>query len=351
VNRKLVEPRRKRIGMKALAAAAGVSIATVSRALRNDTRVSETVRTRIQTLAGEMGYRPDPEVSRLMTHLRKQPAERAGAVLALINTLQPRNYLRDNPNTREMLEGIQEEADRLGFQTEEFWLKEPFADHRALSRILYNRGVRGCLLLPFHRGLQQLQMDFARLSVIALGRSQAQQGAHSVVTNPFEAVRLAMIKALELGYRRPGIALESYQDQRADGRYHGAFYVCQEQLAVHDRIPPFAGSPDAHGGFREWICHYNPDVVLSYGRWVLESLKQFATAKSMTIGFIDLNRSNTDHAVMGVCQNYAEMGRTAVDLLVDLINKDERGLPRMKRLHVVDVTWKAGALSEIPSCH
>lgn len=331
-----------RVGMRELAATAGVSIATVSRALRGNPRVSNAVRKRINALAEEIGYRPDPEVSRLMSHLRKQPAQRTSVMLALINTLQPRNYLRENPNTLEMLDGIAKEADRLGFQTEEFWLNDPFADHRALSRILHNRGVRGCLLLPFHRGLQQLQMDFDRLSVIALGRSQVQQGVHSVVTNPFEAVRMAMTNALHSGYSRPGIALESYQDQRADGRYHGAFHVSQEQLPEANRIPPFAGSPHHLEALREWLNHYKPDVVLSYGRWVMNALSKFGYKIPDAIGFIDVNCSSADQTVTGVCQNYAEMGSAAVDLLVDLINKDERGLPRMKRLHLVDVTWKAG---------
>jgi LacI family transcriptional regulator len=238
-----------------------------------------------------------------------------------------------------MMDGIEAEADRLGFRAEEFWLSEPEADQRALSRMLYNRGIRGVLLLPFHRSIRRLKMDFGKISVISLGRSQAAQGSHSVVTNPFEAVRLAMRVARERGYRRPGLALETFQDARADGRYHGAYYLSQETLTEADRVPPLAGSPAHLKAVSIWFERHRPDVILSYGTWVLDWLRCEGLAVPDQVGFIDLNRSNAGSTSTGVCQNYGEMGRTAVDLLVDLVNKDERGIPRMRRQHIVDITW------------
>ena len=48
--------------MKDVAEAAGVSTETVSRAFNNKAGVSENVARRIQLLAGQMGYRPNPLV-------------------------------------------------------------------------------------------------------------------------------------------------------------------------------------------------------------------------------------------------------------------------------------------------
>lgn len=52
---------------------AGVSVSAVSLALRNQPRVSEAERERIQAIVPRLGYRRDPEVARLM----EAPAHRA----------------------------------------------------------------------------------------------------------------------------------------------------------------------------------------------------------------------------------------------------------------------------------
>jgi DNA-binding LacI/PurR family transcriptional regulator len=50
-----------------VARVAGVSLATVSRALRGLPNVATVTRQRVQTVADELGYRPDPNASRLAT--------------------------------------------------------------------------------------------------------------------------------------------------------------------------------------------------------------------------------------------------------------------------------------------
>ncbi|OYZ97978.1 MAG: sugar-binding protein, partial [Rhizobiales bacterium 17-65-6] len=52
-------PRSERWTVASLARAAGVAASTVSRALRNDPRISPEVRERIVTLAQEVGYTPN----------------------------------------------------------------------------------------------------------------------------------------------------------------------------------------------------------------------------------------------------------------------------------------------------
>ena len=52
--------KQHRVSLKDLAAQLGVSIATVSRALRNSHEVSDELRKRVQKLAKELNYRPNP---------------------------------------------------------------------------------------------------------------------------------------------------------------------------------------------------------------------------------------------------------------------------------------------------
>lgn len=60
-----IDARRGRTTIEDVAAAAGVSVATVSRALRGLPNVAPTTRDRVVQIAESMGYRPDPAASRL----------------------------------------------------------------------------------------------------------------------------------------------------------------------------------------------------------------------------------------------------------------------------------------------
>ena len=63
--------KQHRVSLKDLAAQLGVSIATVSRALRNSHEVGEELRLRVQKLAKELNYRPNPFAQSLRSEAPK----------------------------------------------------------------------------------------------------------------------------------------------------------------------------------------------------------------------------------------------------------------------------------------
>src|ERR1043165_6418684 len=63
---------------------AGVSAMTVSRVFRNSPQVSPETRARVETAARELGYRPDPQVARLMELVRSHRARQIFSRLAVI---------------------------------------------------------------------------------------------------------------------------------------------------------------------------------------------------------------------------------------------------------------------------
>jgi len=60
------------VNLKDVAKKAGLSIATVSLALNGSSRISEATRARVEKLAGEMGYRPNPYARKLVTRKSRQ---------------------------------------------------------------------------------------------------------------------------------------------------------------------------------------------------------------------------------------------------------------------------------------
>src|SRR5258708_3707224 len=82
-----------------IAEKAGFSKATVSLALRNHASIPEPTRELIQTLAAEMGYRPNPLVSALMTYRRtSQPTRPTDLTLAIVM-----NFSRSSSNWKHYL--------------------------------------------------------------------------------------------------------------------------------------------------------------------------------------------------------------------------------------------------------
>lgn len=74
------------ITMADVARAAGVHQTTVSLALRSHPRIPENTRKRIQQVAEEMGYRPNPLVSALIAQRRLGLAFSSGSVLAYLHS-------------------------------------------------------------------------------------------------------------------------------------------------------------------------------------------------------------------------------------------------------------------------
>ncbi len=96
-----MDGRQKRISIKDLARQAGVSVPTVSRALRGSGRVSEATRQRILQLATEVGYTPSLVARGLVT----QRSYCVGLVVTMFA----------DPFHSEVAQGVEEEARQHGY--------------------------------------------------------------------------------------------------------------------------------------------------------------------------------------------------------------------------------------------
>ena len=92
-----------------LAKAAGVSIATVSRALNDHYAVSEETKARILSLAEEMNYRPNARA-------RSFARQKSGIVLFITDL--HRNVAFENPHMFEIMTGISQYPDAGTADTE-----------------------------------------------------------------------------------------------------------------------------------------------------------------------------------------------------------------------------------------
>src|SRR5215211_5116499 len=103
-----------RVGLREVAAVAKVCVMTVSLAPRDNPRISTGTRDRIKRLAAELGYHPDPELSRLMNHLRASRTARGKIGIAVIDFHPTAGFVENVYNAKIRL-GATRRAEELGF--------------------------------------------------------------------------------------------------------------------------------------------------------------------------------------------------------------------------------------------
>ena len=99
--------------MKHVAAAAGVSLAAVSLALRRDRSIPEATRARIEAAAARLGYRPNPLVAALMADLRgRHPQRDAAHVIAYVESYPSDATPQQRASLLRFRNGARAEAER-----------------------------------------------------------------------------------------------------------------------------------------------------------------------------------------------------------------------------------------------
>src|SRR5262245_59513996 len=138
----------ERVPLRVIAEKAKVSRMTVSRALRDDPAVAKSTRRRIQKFARQLGYRPDPDLERLLEKIRLKKRGRLPNVIAWLTAYDKRSAWRSDPSMWICFEGATRRAAGCGYKLEEFWAKEPGVTDERLSEIIRARGIEGVIVAP-----------------------------------------------------------------------------------------------------------------------------------------------------------------------------------------------------------
>lgn len=337
--------------MRDIALKAAVSKATVSLALRADARIPEQTRTRIQHIADQLGYAPDPLLSALSARRRQQ---RATANIAVV--IDERwGEANSHPQwLRNIRTGIDASARALGYSHSFFSLQKDLATHRTPDRMLASRGIRGLILMPFYTDQPRLpNIDWSLYSVVAIGDPLPDLGCHRIGTDAFIAMNLACKKLREHGFSR--IALAQHLDTGCRLRHEWLGSLLKEYYLHNDSRPqaePFLYTqPDAKA-FLKWYQKMRPEVILSNDDSVIDWLQSTDIRIPADVSIALLNCDSSAHAhATGVIQHIAELGNAAIQFLHTLILCGERGAPAVRRELLIAPGWREGNTLRAPASH
>ena len=321
-----------------------ISAATVSRALRNDPRISEPVRQRVRETAAAMGYRPNPLVSALMASRRRRGGNGEVDNIALVTHYGGRQDWRTKDVCRWEYNGIQERAATLGFRLEIFPLSAYHGSMARLTATLRARGIRG-VLLGFSREEGELE-PFPTEGFAVAGLSAY---FHNTVVDranfhAFFNVQLALNEIRRLGYRRPALVVPELNNRISNNHWSGAFLDWQRGLPKKDRCEPFIPGGELEPKvFHDWLYRNDPDALLIYKLPLRGLLARKGIRVPEDIGLAYLYRTEDEMKTMaGIDGNLASVGAAALDLVVERLNTNCLGMDTLPKEVLIKGRWQAG---------
>lgn len=337
-----------RVTMAQIAAEAGVSKNTVSLALRGDRQVTAETRERIERVADKLGYQRNPLMSHLMAVLRQQHPVSYRCNLALINAHRDQHAFTRNHTVPTYVEGCERRARVRGFRFDEFWLHDPNLTGPRLDRILRTRGIRGLIIIGlFHD--QHLPDTFReiweRYPAVVTGVRTTNPPLPFACVDHHEAVFAAMENVRRLGYRRPGLVLHERIDKLVDGRFIGAYKVCQESMSDRYVVPPFTSTGDdipRLQSFQNWLENHQPDVILTLHTDVADWLKRLNRRVPEDIGLVQLELHRNCTGWAGINQHNDIAGEAAVDMVATLMQTNQFGSTVPPRATIIGGVWVEG---------
>jgi LacI family transcriptional regulator len=332
---------------KDIARELGYSRNAVSLALRGDPQIPARTRQTIKAAADRMGYKPDPVISQLMAHMGSFRRRRLRAKLALVNANLDPDAFKNHPTIPIYVEGCRKRASSLGYDFDPFWLHDPQITHQRWLRILGARGIKGLLLVGLMdtRHLpDELGAVWRKLPCVVTGVRTREPALSFCCVDHYHLALVAFERAMALGYRRPGLALDDVIDELVERRFSAGFITGQRPLARAQQVPVFSGvaGPGAADRFRRWLERHRPDVVFTLYNSVISWIRASGRRIPEDVGVIQLEWRASRPEIAGMNQHNLVTGEAAVDMLVSQIHNGEAGVQEFPRATMIGATWVDG---------
>lgn len=317
---------------------AGVSKSTATLALKNSPKVVEEKRLRIQKIAREAGYKPNPLVTAQMAHIRQKKKQKLVTTIGFISTwLDEDHHKRIRwPIIGRYCAGAKMRAEELGFVFELFEFDQSKISDKRIQHILESRNIDGLVLGPLRTSTAKISLDWSPFSLSAIGYYDAFDKIHRVFYDNFRCIQLVMTRLGEYGYQRIGFITNQETEIRAGHYWAGAFLDFQFRLIPEEQRVPILSMTNLEAEFEtpdfekihDWYLEHKPDVIISFLDRTLHYFESIGYSIPEDFGYMALTWTQDMGDCSGYNQSLEDVGATAVDVVADGLNRNERGMPR-----------------------
>jgi DNA-binding LacI/PurR family transcriptional regulator len=324
-----------RVGLREVAAAAKVCVMTVSLALRDNPRISALTRDRIKRIATDLGYHPDPELSRLMNHLRASRTARGKIGVAVIDFYPTPGFVENVYNARIRL-GAERRAAELGFSITTMHAADYKLSLPNLLKVIRARGLEGALLLPSVVPMElDTTVNWNGISVVGTSKSILAPRFHCVVPNQFGNTMRLFETLQRQGRRRICAVFDELFDERTGHNFTAAVNWKPEGRATLI-VPQDASQSDRAELVAGWLAEQRPDAVFAQSDAVTAAIPRLRRARPrLSFQIVSLGAHNS--AGFSYLDEGAELvGSGAIDLLGGMMYYHETGIPAHPRTTLID---------------
>ncbi len=264
------------------------------------------------------------------------------ATLAWVTAFPSRDGWRKIDIFNEQYVGAAERARKLGCSLEHFWLAEPAMTPARASQILAARGISGLIMAPMPNPQGSVDLDWERFSAVAVGISLSSPALHVASAHQYRCIRLALHELEQRGYRRIGLALLKSSDDRVDNNWLAGYLTRQFELSNRGWPAPLLLPAWNEQVFTKWVRSNALDAVVTKLPRALQALIDDGVSVPDDVGLAFLGEIPPESIYSGVNENPRQVGTAAVDFVLGMIHRNERGVPTLPQRLLIDGAWIDG---------
>lgn len=332
----------------AIARAAGVSRSTVSRALSDHPGTNEETKKLVRETAERLGYRKNAVVSMLTAQIRASRLQKTSSTLAYMTTLWTPKIPLINPTYHLFFEGARRRAEELGYGLDLIWRKESAMTGPKMTKILQARGIRGVLVAPRPTPMSHIRLNWDKFAAACIGHAMPAPKLHLAVADHTRIIETALRMIKKYHYKRVGFAVFPSSDHYAQYNFSSRFLFYQSQIPPGDRLPPLYNPTLDHDGhpdlprLAKWIEQHQPEVIIGMSPQILEWLAELKISVPDDVAYVDLSLPSTNGSCAGIFEQPEVIAASAVDLLVEQIHHNQRGVPVHPKSVTIEGVWVDG---------
>ncbi|GHB91145.1 LacI family DNA-binding transcriptional regulator [Cerasicoccus arenae] len=326
--------------MQVIADRAGVTRALVSMALRNSPKVANATREKIQHLAAELGYKPNPMVRALMSGVRKGYTGTYRATLAFVTNHSTPDYWQGLHTYPEYFRGAVERGRALGYKVEHFWLGEHQSRPARFAEILKARGIPGILIAPLPYRNRVFPLDLSSFTAVTFGYSLADSKVPRVSNHHIQTVQEGVERLCRLGYKHIGFVFSENEIRQVNYMWVAGLHVSRSRFPQL-KYSVFDSQVWTQAAFEQWYQREKPEVIVGVNWEVWNWVNELGVSIPDELGFFHLD-CHSDGTMSGMCQNTFALGGAAVEMLASLVEDNILYVDEKPRILMLNSDFRPG---------
>lgn len=320
-----------------IAQAAGVCKATVSLALRNNTRISKPTRDKINRIATNLGYQLNPLVTANMAQIRKSKEWHGtmptiGLLSTWIDEQSEEKRVEWHIQNR-FLMGAKRRAIQLGFDFDYLEFDLAYYSNKRIQKILDNRNISGLIVTPLRFSNSELNLDWEKLAVASIGLTDTLGNIPNVYYDNFRCMQDILENLSKRGYQRIGFITDSENEMRGGHLWNAGFFEYQNRVVDSENHVPILRIPKPellfdksdYESMHYWYKQNKPDVIIAFRSSILDYFLTLGYRVPEEFGYMVLNWSSQTDGCSGYRQCHEEMAEVAVNIVSERLYNNDRG--------------------------